>query len=164
MDALARAPARGFTLIEVMVIVLIVGVVSAALAIATAPGEAAIAEREARRLAALLELAMAESRASGQSMGWSPEGNGYSFWWRTDGGDWARYPENSVYRSRAFPAKIELANVHVDGREVASGDRVTFSPVGLRSAIRATLSAGNAQIDLRGGVLGRVSTQRLHPD
>lgn len=158
------APAAGFTLIEVMVVVLIIGILATVLVIVAAPGDAATADREARRLAALLELAMGESRASGQSIAWSPERDGYSFWRRTDDGDWTRYPESSVYRQRSLPGNTALGEVRVDGREVPPGERVTFSPYGLRAAIRATLGAGNAQVVLEGSALGRVALQRIHPD
>ena len=62
----------GFTLIEILVAMAIVGVLAAILVLVAAPGEATQARNEARRLAALLELTFGEARASGQSIAWSP--------------------------------------------------------------------------------------------
>ena len=90
MRNLPRAlPARGsgFTLIEVMVVAVIIAVLSSMLVLVAMPGDAALADKEARRLAALLELASAEARASGQSIAWAPERDGYSFWQRSDDGE-----------------------------------------------------------------------------
>jgi general secretion pathway protein H len=170
MEPLARArrklrcaAAAGFTLIEMMVVVLILGVLAAVVGLAAAPGDAAMAESEARRLCALLELAMAEPRASGQSIAWSAEHNAYSFWHRDEAGDWRRFPSDSVYRQRLLPLPAALATVRLDGREAAPGESITFAPYGLRAAIRATLSTHTVQFSIEGDVLGRVTLQRLHP-
>ena len=143
-----------------MVVVVIIAVLSSMLVVVAMPGDAELADRDARRLAALLELAYAEARASGQSIAWSPESNGYSFWQRTEDGDWNRFPETSVYRRRAFSGQTEFRTVFVDARELPQGERVTISPYGARGLIETTIAGGNAQFILRGGVLGRISLQR----
>ena len=66
------ARCSGFTLIEILVAMAIISVLSVVLVLAAAPGEATHARTEARRLAALLELALGEARANGQSIAWSP--------------------------------------------------------------------------------------------
>jgi general secretion pathway protein H len=150
----------GFTLIEVMVVVVIIAVLSAMLVFMAMPGDAELADKEARRLAALLELASAETRASGESIAWSSEGDGYSFWQRSYDGEWTRFPETSIFRQRSFGGRAELRAVFVDARLLPQGDRITMSPYGTRGLIEATIAGGNAQITLRGGILGRISLQR----
>ena len=77
---LRRAPGRraaapaGFTLVELLVVVAIVAIASAAVALAVRDPAAAQLEREAARLAVLLEAARAEARASGQPVRWVPGG------------------------------------------------------------------------------------------
>lgn len=149
--------ARGFTLIEVMVAVVIVAVLASIVVVNAMPDDAALARREGRRLAALLELAFAEARASGQSLAWLPEGNGYSFWRRNEDGEWGRFPESSVYRPRSIGASAEIRNVMVDARVLPPGERVELSPYGGGGAIEATIVGGDARITLRGNVLGHVS-------
>lgn len=163
---MARAPRRaawgkGYTLIEVMVVVVIIAALSAMVVLGVRPDEGAQAEREARRLAALLELSLAEARASGRTIAWSPEGAGYSFWQVSDDGDWARFPDDSIYRRRAFGGTTEFQRVLLDARELAPGDRVILSPYGSRGLIEATIAGGNARFILRGGVVGRISLQRI---
>lgn len=65
---------RGFTLVELLVVVAIVAIASAAVALAVRDPAAAQLEREAARLAVLLEAARAEARASGQPVRWVPGG------------------------------------------------------------------------------------------
>lgn len=66
------AAGRGFTLMELLVVVAIVAVASATVALAVRDPQAVQLEREAARLAMLLEAARAESRASGQAVAWAP--------------------------------------------------------------------------------------------
>jgi general secretion pathway protein H len=155
-----RGGEGGFTLIEVMVVVVIMAVLSSMVAILTMPGDDVIADREARRLAALLELALAEARASGQSIAWSPEGGGYSFWRRDQDGEWVRFPGTSVYRPRSLDGQATLRRVFVDAHELAQGGRAVLSPYGGSGIIEATISCGDSQITIRGNVLGRMSLQR----
>lgn len=70
-SAFAKAK-RGFTLIEVMVVMAIVGIAMAVVSLALRDPAATRLEREATRLAALLEMARAESRASGLTVRWVP--------------------------------------------------------------------------------------------
>jgi type II secretion system protein H len=144
---------KGFSLIELMVVVCMLAVLSLVFAIGVMPGEGAAAEKEARRLAALLELAAAEARASGEPLAWTPERGGYSFWRKGEDGEWLRFPESSPYRRRAFEAKVSV-----------EGAAAMLLPHGLQAPLEASISGGNTQFIIRSGALGRVSLQRLHAD
>ncbi len=71
--------ARGFTLIELMVVVAIIAIGSAGVMFALRDSAATQLEREGLRLAALLESARAQSRASGQPVRWRPVDGGFRF-------------------------------------------------------------------------------------
>lgn len=64
--------ARGFTLLELLLVVALIAVVSSVAALALRDPNEARLEREAVRLAALLESARAESRALGVAVTWLP--------------------------------------------------------------------------------------------
>ncbi len=66
---------RGFTLIELMVVIAMIAVASAVATLALRDPSATQLEREAARLIALLESARAEARASGLSARWEPQGD-----------------------------------------------------------------------------------------
>lgn len=65
---------RGFTLIELLVVVALIAITSAAITLALRDPAELQLQREAQRLAALLETARAESRASGLAVRWVPKG------------------------------------------------------------------------------------------
>ena len=65
---------RGFTLIELLVVVALVAIASTTISLALRDPAEVRLQREAQRLAALLESARAESRASGLTVRWIPRG------------------------------------------------------------------------------------------
>ena len=147
----------GFTLIEILVTMVVAAVLSAMLVIVASPSAATQARTEGRRLAALIELALAEARASGQSIAWSPVAGGYAFFRRAEDGGWVAFADDSVYRRRSLPDGVLLRDVTVEAHPLREGERIVMSPYGLAGAIAATVAAGDAGFTLRGGPLGRVS-------
>ena len=68
--------ARGFTLIELLIVVALIAIASGVAALALRDPAATQLEREGARLAALLESARAEARASGIAVRWVPANEG----------------------------------------------------------------------------------------
>ena len=69
--------ARGFTLIELLVVIALIAILSAGASLALRDSAASALERDAQRLAAVLESARAQSRASGAPVLWRAQGNGF---------------------------------------------------------------------------------------
>ena len=69
----------GFTLLELLVVVTLMALVSTGVAFALADNGQARMQREGERLAALLEAARAQSRASGAAVRWRADAQGYWF-------------------------------------------------------------------------------------
>lgn len=70
---------RGFTLIELMIVVSLIAIVSAVAVLALRDPSSTQLEREAARLSALLETARAEARAAGVLVQWVPDAEARSF-------------------------------------------------------------------------------------
>lgn len=77
--ALGWARRRGFTLLELLIVVSLMAVVVGTVSLAVRDPQATALEREAERLAALLESARVESRASGVAVRWVPTDAGFRF-------------------------------------------------------------------------------------
>lgn len=75
---LIRRP-HGFTLLELLVVVAIIAIATAGVSFAVRDSAGTQLEREAARLAALLESARAQSRTSGVAVRWHPTENGFRF-------------------------------------------------------------------------------------
>jgi general secretion pathway protein H len=80
-----RSRSAGFTLIELMVVVLLIAIASTVASLSLRDPAATRLEQEAARLTALLESARAEARASGLAARWEPrsadsdQGPGFQF-------------------------------------------------------------------------------------
>lgn len=81
---------RGFTLLELMVVVAIVALATAGVSLSLRDASASLLEREAQRLSALLTSAHAQARTAGVPMWWrsTPQGfelAGRAYTWLADG-------------------------------------------------------------------------------
>jgi len=69
-----RARQAGFTLVELLIVVALIAIASGVVSLAMRDPAATRLEQEGARLAALLESARAEARASGLAVYWEPRG------------------------------------------------------------------------------------------
>lgn len=70
---------QGFTLIELMVVLVIIGIASAAVGLSIKPDPLQQLRKDAERLAQLLQVAQAEARADGRSITWRTNAKGFVF-------------------------------------------------------------------------------------
>ncbi len=79
MRTLAAGTSRGFTLLELMVVVAIMAMATAGVSLAMRDTSQSQLERDAQRLAALLETARAHSRMSANAVVWRATPSGFVF-------------------------------------------------------------------------------------
>ncbi|MFA7558729.1 MAG: prepilin-type N-terminal cleavage/methylation domain-containing protein [Hydrogenophaga sp.] len=70
---------RGFTLLELLIVVAIVALATTGVSFALRDGRAAALDREALRLVAMLESGRAQSRTTGVAVRWRPGDDGFAF-------------------------------------------------------------------------------------
>ena len=86
---------RGFTLMELLVVISLMALVSVGVVFAMGDNSQDQLQREGQRLAAQLEAARAQSRASGQPVRWRADGNSFVIEGRQSGSrrvDWLQPP------------------------------------------------------------------------
>ena len=121
---------RGFTLLELLVVVSIIAIGTAGVAFAMRDGSQAVLEREAQRLAALLEAARAESRSNGVAVHWLADARGFRF----DGLPPGTLPQQWLNAGTAVqsvtdislgpepligPQRVVIVNAEAPGRSIA---------------------------------------------
>ena len=72
-------PARGFTLLELLVVIALIAIVTAGVSLSLRDNADSTLARDAQRLASLLETARAQARASGVAVQWRPTPSGFAF-------------------------------------------------------------------------------------
>jgi general secretion pathway protein H len=121
LSAQAGAPGagRGFTLIEMLVVMLIIGLFTGLVATIVRPDDRAVLRLEAERLAQLLDLAASKARLTGTSVAWTAEASGYLFWQFADGTYWTEIRDDETLRARSLPRGITLTGLRVENRRPA---------------------------------------------
>jgi len=110
----ARVGACGFTLVEILVVIIIIGVVLTAASLSLrADRRVEILREEAERLLALTRLAREEAIQRGQEIGLRFEPDSYAFL-GLQGDRWGSLAADAVFRDRTLPPEVTL-RVAVEG-------------------------------------------------
>ena len=147
---------RGFTLLEMLVVLLIMGLLVGLVSTSTRPDERTVLRVEAERLARLLELAAAESSLTGKSIGWTADGPGYRFWrFREDDG-WSEIRDNELLRARTLPQGMAISGLRVENVGAPGVMRLEFSPYGPTLSFLIEISLGEVHFRVARSPIGEV--------
>jgi general secretion pathway protein H len=147
-ESCIRYPERGFTLVELLVVLVVIGITLGVTMLQLMPDNLAALRTESRRLALLLENAELEAQANGQSLAWSGEASHYRFWKKNDYNDWVSIEDDTPFRPRVLPDGIHVTQTSVEDTIIKQGDKLSLSPhsMPLSFHIRIGNQYGNASI------------------
>ena len=153
-----RAGGSGFTLVELLVVLLVIAMASGLVGLALRDGASSRLDREAQRLAALLEAGRAEARASGVAVRFELPGPnaGLSTGARSattprDRGNDGIGSDGATFRFVGLPPELLRADRWLDADIHASidgGRSLRLGPEPLIGAQRIVLTLGDRQLAL----------------
>ena len=153
MPAAARS---GFTLIEMLVVVLVIGLASGIVMVNLGGDDRRATEREATRLASALEHAAALAQWKSETLGVSAEGGIYRFWRRGAGGRWTALDDDDVLAPRVLPAEFTVRLASYAGAPVAEDAVLPFRPSGRNEPYALLLASSAWSLVIAGDPLNRV--------
>jgi general secretion pathway protein H len=151
--ALARSRSRGFTLIEIMVVVVIIGVISAGVLLSVnLTGRDRDLEKESDRLLTLVNYAREQAELQTRDYGVIFHDDGYQFVaYDTRRGLWREVYEDDILRLRKLPDGLDVKLI-VDARPVVltpTSDVKPTKPKDLKAQAKSLKDLGNVK-DING--------------
>ncbi|WP_210639103.1 MULTISPECIES: type II secretion system minor pseudopilin GspH [unclassified Pseudomonas] len=147
------AKQRGFTLIELMVVLVIIGIASAAVSLSIKPDPLKLLRQDAERLTQLLQLAQSEARSDGRPITWRWDAKGFAFTRRNDhGAGLDRFKDDPQLHSRRWQSPS--MEVRVEPRQ-----RVVLNAEWIGEPLRIRLSDGQNSLNVQRNATGRMQIQ-----
>jgi general secretion pathway protein H len=141
---------RGFTLIEVLAVLAIIGIAIALAQVRFARSAAQTLEDEAHRLALVLESARDEAMAQTCMVAWVSRSDSYRVGCR----------RAAEYASHSWPRGIALERASVAGITISRDAALLFTPSGINAPFELTLAMEGHRVLLNGDALGRVTVSK----
>lgn len=151
-----RSSARGFTLIEMLVVLMIMGLFVGLVSAIVQPDERAMLRLEADRLSELLDLAGTEARLTGKNIAWTADAAGYRFWRAGDNLDWLEIRDGEMLRPRVLPQGVAVSGLQVENMRAQDAMRLEFTPQGSSLAFTVVVSSGAERYAIEGSPVGEV--------
>ncbi|CAJ0869293.1 GspH/FimT family pseudopilin [Ralstonia flatus] len=142
-----RDRSRAFTLLEMLVVVVIIGIVMGAVVVNAQPSKRNVLEQQAQQLVFLLYAARDEARLRAQPIVWEATPQGYRFLVRER--DTWQPLQDDVLRGGAWREPLSALSFMQAGRAPQSGTvRVLFGREAIEPAITIRLARDDAQVDI----------------
>ena len=147
---------RGFTLIEMLVVLMIMGLFIGLVSTITRPDDRALLRLEAERLSQLLDFAVTEAQLTGKSIAWTADESGYRFWRSGDDALWSEIRDSELLRARTLPQGMSVSDFRVENMRPQGPMRLEFTPQGSSLAFTIDVSLGAEHYAITGSPVGEV--------
>ncbi|HZW11761.1 MAG TPA: GspH/FimT family pseudopilin [Noviherbaspirillum sp.] len=158
LSAPSSLSARGFTLLELLVVLVIAGLLLGLVAFNAMPGERKALENEAQRVALLFQLARDEAIVRNRPIAFEAEPDRYRFLIR-DNNQWQPLLQDDLLREREFqraPLSLSISPavaVQTDPLRIVFGREPVDKPFVL------TMSSGEASVAIRADGIGHFEVE-----
>ncbi|HEX5125670.1 MAG TPA: prepilin-type N-terminal cleavage/methylation domain-containing protein [Rhodocyclaceae bacterium] len=142
-----RGPiARGFTLIEVLVVIVIIGVFASITTLSIEGLRSRSSDDEVARLRQVLEIAGERASVHGSPLSVEFLANGYRFSTLDAGGQWRLLFSPATLAEREWPQDMTVESLEINGQRVAPPYKIIFASESPEFVLRLRTSQGGRML------------------
>ncbi|AZQ49567.1 GspH/FimT family pseudopilin [Burkholderia cenocepacia] len=152
----ARRRARGFTLLEMLVVLVIAGLLVSLASLSLTRNPRTDLREEAQRIALLFETAGDEAQVRARPIAWQPTAHGFQF--DVSSPDGWRTLRDDLLRPRDWDGGVTGADIDYPGSDTRA-NRVVFGTESIDTPVRVTLHSAAGSATIVGTGNGRYEVQ-----
>ncbi|RJF97565.1 GspH/FimT family pseudopilin [Noviherbaspirillum saxi] len=153
-----RVDARGFTLLELLVVLVIAGLLLGMVAFNAMPGERQALQNEAQRIALLLQLARDEAIVRNRPIAFEADNTRYRFLIREEK-EWQPLGQDDLLREREFARAPIVLSIAPSIDANAPTLRIVFGREPVDKPFVLTLASGEVSVAIRADGVGHFTVE-----
>ncbi|WP_420472890.1 GspH/FimT family pseudopilin [Noviherbaspirillum sp. ST9] len=150
--------ARGFTLLELLVVLVIAGILLGMVGLSAMQGERQVLQGEAQRVALLLQLARDEAIVRNRPIAFEAEPERYRFLIR-DGNKWQTLTQDDLLREREFRRSPISLSINPPTAAETDNMRIVFGREPVDKPFVLTFILGDASVAIRADGVGHFTVE-----
>jgi general secretion pathway protein H len=155
--------ARGFTLVEILVVVAILAIGAGISAVLLSGDERTALSHEARRFAGAVEYAVDRAKVRHETLGVSADGATWRFWRRAADGRWSALSDDPALAPRALPSTVRALPHAYAGGPLRPETIVPLRASGRNEPFAFVLAVDRYQTVVSADPLGRIAVGNAEP-
>lgn len=154
LNAGYRRPPKGFTLLELLVVLVIAGIMLGMVSFNAMPSERQILQNDAQRIALLLQLARDEAILRNRPIAFEADAERYRFLLREEN-VWQVLDQDDLLREREFKRSPVSLSISPPMAGESTSLRIVFGREPVDKPFILTLSMGDSNVAIRADGIGR---------